>query len=43
MVHSYISAIMLAGASWLLGIDLLWQIALILAAHAGFDQLWVMD
>ncbi|MGO7419302.1 DUF4260 domain-containing protein [Rhizobium ruizarguesonis] len=38
MVHSYISAILLAGASWLLGIDLLWQVALILAAHAGFDR-----
>ncbi|TAU32083.1 DUF4260 family protein [Rhizobium ruizarguesonis] len=38
MVHSYISAILLAGASWLLGIDLLWQVAVILAAHAGFDR-----
>ena len=37
-VHSYISAILLAGAGWLLGIDLLWQIALILTAHAGFDR-----
>jgi hypothetical protein len=37
-VHSYVLVALLAGAGWLLGVDLLWQIALILAAHAGFDR-----
>ena len=37
-VHSYASAALLAGAGWLLGVDLLWHIALILVAHAGFDR-----
>ncbi len=37
-VHSYILPVLLAGAGWLLDIDLLWQLALVLAAHAGFDR-----
>ena len=37
-VHSYILPLVLAGAGWVLGIELLWQIALIVAAHAGFDR-----
>jgi hypothetical protein len=37
-VHSYILAMLLGAAGWLLGVDLLWQIALILTAHAGFDR-----
>ncbi|HTN63375.1 MAG TPA: DUF4260 domain-containing protein [Devosia sp.] len=36
--HSYISAVLLGGAGWLLGMDLIWQLALILTAHAGFDR-----
>jgi hypothetical protein len=37
-VHSYVLPALLGGAGWLLGIDLLWQVALILAAHAGLDR-----
>jgi len=37
-VHSYILPVLLGGAGWLLGIDLLWQFALVLTAHAGFDR-----
>jgi len=37
-VHSYILAVLLGGLGWLLGVDLLWQVALILGAHAGFDR-----
>jgi hypothetical protein len=38
ILHSYVTVALLAGAGWLLGVDLLWQIALIMAAHAGFDR-----
>lgn len=37
-VHSYITVALLGGAGWLLGINLLWQLALILASHAAFDR-----
>lgn len=37
-VHTYILPLVLAGAGWALGIESLWQIALIVAAHAGFDR-----
>ena len=37
-VHSYTLAILVGGAGWLSGVDLLWQVALILVAHAGFDR-----
>ena len=37
-VHSYILPVLLGGAGWFLGVDLLWQLALVVAAHAGFDR-----
>ncbi|WMT87568.1 DUF4260 domain-containing protein [Pelagibacterium sp. 26DY04] len=37
-VHTYILPLALAGAGWSLEIEPLWQIALIVAAHAGFDR-----
>jgi hypothetical protein len=37
-VHSYVLPALLGGAGWLLGMDLLWQLALVLTAHAGFDR-----
>ena len=37
-VHSYVAPALLAAAGWYLQVDLLWQIALIVAAHIGFDR-----
>lgn len=37
-VHTYVLPVLLGGAGWLLGMSVLWQIALILAAHVGFDR-----
>lgn len=37
-VHSYTLPILAGGAGWLLGAEPVWQMALILAAHAGFDR-----
>ncbi|NGP18301.1 DUF4260 domain-containing protein [Devosia aurantiaca] len=37
-VHSYPLPLLLAGLGWLSGTPLLWQIALILAAHIGLDR-----
>lgn len=36
--HTYILPVLLGGAGWALGQDILWQLALILAAHSGFDR-----
>ena len=36
--HSYVLAAVLGGLGWLLGLDLLWQLALVFAAHIGFDR-----
>jgi hypothetical protein len=38
MMHTYALAVLLGGAGWLLGMDVLWHIALILTAHAAFDR-----
>lgn len=37
-MHNYALSALLGGAGWLLGMDVLWQIAFILAAHAAFDR-----
>lgn len=37
-VHSYLGPAAIGLAGWWLGIGLLWQIALIVAAHIGFDR-----
>ena len=37
-VHSYATALALGAIGWLTGTPLVWQLALILAAHAGFDR-----
>ena len=37
-VHSYVFPLALGGLGWLVGLDLLWQVALILVSHAGFDR-----
>ena len=37
-VHSYATALALGAIGWFSGTPLLWQLALILAAHAGFDR-----
>jgi hypothetical protein len=36
--HSYLLPAIVGALGWLLGQDLVWQIALILAAHIGFDR-----
>lgn len=36
--HSYVTAALLGGAGWLIGMEIAWQLALILAAHIGFDR-----
>lgn len=37
-LHSYLLAAILGVLGWLLAVPLLWQLALILAAHIGFDR-----
>ena len=37
-VHSYLLPALLGALGWLLAMPLLWQLALILAAHIGFDR-----
>ena len=37
-VHSYIGPAVVGLIGWWLGIDLFWQLALIVAAHIGFDR-----
>lgn len=36
--HTYVLPVLLGGAGWALGQDILCHLALILAAHAGFDR-----
>jgi hypothetical protein len=36
--HSYVLAALLGGLGWALGVEFIWQFALILAAHIGFDR-----
>lgn len=38
LAHSYLSAALLGGAGWLTGTEWLVHLALILAAHIGFDR-----
>lgn len=38
LVHSYATALALCAIGWLTATPLVWQLALILAAHAGFDR-----
>ena len=37
-MHSYATALALGAIGWFSGTPLLWQLAFILAAHAGFDR-----
>ncbi len=37
-VHSYLLPAALLALAWLTGVDVLWQLALIIAAHIGFDR-----
>ena len=37
-VHSYLGPAVVGLIGWWLGIDLFWQLALIVAAHIGFDR-----
>jgi hypothetical protein len=37
-VHSYLLPAVLGALGWLTGTDLLWQLALVFAAHIGFDR-----
>jgi len=36
--HSYLLPVVLGALGWLFGVELGWQIALILVAHIGFDR-----
>lgn len=38
LVHSYASAALLGALGWFAGIDIFWQLGLIMAAHIGFDR-----
>lgn len=38
-VHSYVLAALLGGIGWFTDSALVWQLGLILAAHAGFDRM----